>query len=256
MQCGETKNQRFFYLLLPCNSEMKSLLPAFTGAKYFTGALHFKITRALHFKNFKTSEGILCSMTFDNDRKLCLQKQDKSKIGAIDEPIRPLYNLINQSKDYYTTSSCSGRIVLMKESSSHKKDEAQWIFVSHEIVDYNRLKSKISLASLEGDVWFREEGMILHVACRTMDHAVALVSAAREMGLKRSGIISANNKIIVEILDAEKLEFPISIDSGLLVTEEYIMTVLDIANQKLKRTRDKIKKLEEKFSTLSSSRLS
>lgn len=187
-------------------------------------------------------------MTFDNHKKLYLSKADKSNIGGIDKAIMPLCSLINDSQDYYTTSSCSGRIMLMRESPTHKKDEAEWIFVSHEPVDTPALKSKLSSA---GEIWLKEEGMILHVSCRTIEHAVALVGAAREAGLKRSGIISASNKITVEIIDTEKLELPIAMEGRLLVPEDYLDIVLDMANEKMKRTRNKIKKLEKKFSTLS-----
>ncbi|MBW2966012.1 hypothetical protein KY342_02835, partial [Candidatus Woesearchaeota archaeon] len=52
-------------------------------------------------------------MQFENQKKTFLKKIDKSKKGGIDKEIIPLVNKINNSRNYYTTSSCSGRIVLL-----------------------------------------------------------------------------------------------------------------------------------------------
>ena len=42
-----------------------------------------------------------------------LNKKDKSSIGKWDEKIATLCEVINKKDNYYTTSSCSGRIVVM-----------------------------------------------------------------------------------------------------------------------------------------------
>lgn len=196
-------------------------------------------------KKFKRANLFIC-MTFDNDKKLALARSDKSAIGSIDEAIKPLCDLINASDNYFTTSSCSGRIVVMSESEDHKKNEAQWLFVSHEKTDLETVK--LSLDPLpKNEIWFRQEGIILHVACRTNEDAFKLVGAAREAGLKRSGIISSKNKIIVEILDTETIELPLGVKGKLVVPEEYLRLVLDIAHKKLERTRKKSKRLEKKL---------
>ncbi len=100
-------------------------------------------------------------MTFPNEKKLYLQKQDKSKKGGIDENVLPILKLINAHDDYYTTSSCSGRVYLWRGSG--KKNETEWLRVSHELIgeDFFELEAgrapiserynKISRWSAEGD---------------------------------------------------------------------------------------------------------
>lgn len=134
----------------------------------------------------------------------------------------------------------------MSEGRDHKKNEAAWLVVSHERTDFDTLKSSLNLLP-QNEVWFRGEGMILHVACRTHEDAFKLVGVAREAGLKRSGVISSKNKIVVEIVDTEIMELPIAVKGNLVVSEEYLILVLGIANKKLERTRKKIKKLEERL---------
>ena len=59
-------------------------------------------------------------MDFENNKRTFLAKTDKSKKGGIDEKILPLVSKINLSKDYYTTSSCAGRIILVKTAEKKK----------------------------------------------------------------------------------------------------------------------------------------
>ena len=51
--------------------------------------------------------------TFGQWKKLCLNKIDFSKKGSVDEDISHVVALLNSSKNYFTTSSCSGRIILV-----------------------------------------------------------------------------------------------------------------------------------------------
>ena len=81
-------------------------------------------------------------MNFDNNKKTFLAKIDRSRKGSIDQEIISLVKLINSKKNYYTTSSCSGRIVLIKKRSE-KKQDAEWLFVSHKKVKPNQIKDAI-----------------------------------------------------------------------------------------------------------------
>lgn len=52
---------------------------------------------------------------FQSDKARVLAKADLSRKGSVDEPIRELIHFINSQDSYYTTSSCSGRIVVFSE---------------------------------------------------------------------------------------------------------------------------------------------
>ena len=57
---------------------------------------------------------------FSQRKKDVLLKSDKSSIGNVDEKISSLCNKINSKEDFYTTSSCSGRILLMKDMTEER----------------------------------------------------------------------------------------------------------------------------------------
>lgn len=52
---------------------------------------------------------------FQQQKSTNLAKVDLSRKGSIDEPIVDLVHLINQHDQYFTTSSCSGRICVFEE---------------------------------------------------------------------------------------------------------------------------------------------
>ncbi len=52
---------------------------------------------------------------FDREKARVLDKADLSRKGSVDAPIRHLVEAINTHPHYYTTSSCSGRTVVLCE---------------------------------------------------------------------------------------------------------------------------------------------
>ena len=138
-------------------------------------------------------------MKFDKEKKDCLNKIDKSKKGLVDKEIKQLVDHINSLPDYYTTSSCSGRILLIKRPKSGKKCDVEFLFSKHGKVDFNEIKNKLKNTP-EEDLWFRQESMILHVACRTIENAQKILDLSTLAGFKHSGIITTRKKIVVEII--------------------------------------------------------
>lgn len=206
-------------------------------------------------------------MTFESQKTTTLQKQDKSKKGEIDDAIVSLVDCINEHPDFYTTSSCAGRILLITLPLSGRKDESSWVFSSHNEVSSKELIAALPSSSLWSSplppssppisptmngyvadpIWFRMEGFIVHVCCRSMEHACRMVSVARDAGVKRSGIISVGERITLELIDTEKMDCPITKNGVLVVSEEYLSYLVDCANKKLKKTREKIKKVKKAF---------
>ncbi len=187
-------------------------------------------------------------MGFDNNKKITLEKlangRDKSLIGHIDKGIIKLVSLINSMQNFYTTSSCAGRILVQAFKANSKKHETKRLLVSHSPLTYSKLSSILNRLPANMEVWFYMEAFILHVAARTIDDAIWFVNKAYECGLKRSGLMSARkNKYIIEVIGNEHMELPIAINKELIVSEDYLRTILNIANKKL----EKNKNLRHKF---------
>jgi len=163
-------------------------------------------------------------LRFNQVKQAVLAKKDKSTKGVVDERIKLLLDVLNAQENYYTTSSCSGRIVLLH--GEHKRT-ATFLYCSHDPVQE---VPQISFPKT-GLVWLKCEGAILHVACKTLEAASVLLKAAQTTGFKHSGLISFEPKIVVEIKSAEYLAVPLCKDGQLLTGS--LDQFLAIANEKL-----------------------
>jgi tRNA wybutosine-synthesizing protein 3 len=197
-------------------------------------------------------------MDFDHEKKQYVDflydedHTDKSRKGSLDEPIIPLLKTLNSHRDYFTTSSCAGRIIFFGESTSGKRHEAVWLYSTHDQLSAEEMaRAKTLMAESKDEIFFRQEALILHVCCRTLICAQDLVDLAKSCGLKRSGIIATRQRFMVELLSTERVETPIARDGQLLVSDEYLEELRLLANKRLMRTRQKMEQLEEELRALS-----
>jgi len=184
--------------------------------------------------------------SFNQRKKDILEKSDKSSIGSWDEKIISLCEKINESENYYTTSSCSGRVVLMKDEE--KKGEGLFLKVWHDKVNLEEMKDKLDKLKEDFSVKFKLEPPIIHIACRDLESASKLLEEAKHIGFKRSGINTISKNIVLELCSTEKLEFPIFQNSKILVDNGFLEIVIDKSNFLLEKGWEKIDKLREFFS--------
>ncbi|MEM3113203.1 MAG: tRNA wybutosine-synthesizing 3 family protein [Candidatus Pacearchaeota archaeon] len=176
-------------------------------------------------------------------KKNQLGKIDKSLKQSIDKKIKKLCDLINKNPNYYTTSSCSGRIVLIKESK--EKTEDLFLFVSHDLVKFEELKKELAGIKYEDLVYFKQDPVILHVACRTLNDAQKLHDFAKWSGWKRCGIIATKKRFMVELNGTHKIEMPIMNNGKILVDDKFLEILVNESNKKLEKSWSIIKNLEK-----------
>lgn len=192
---------------------------------------------------------------FNQRKNDVLEKADKSSKGDLDEKIILLCETINSSENYYTTSSCAGRIVLMKDED--KKGSDLFLKVWHDKISFEELKNELEKLNLpqntpdhpsqrEG-IKFKLEPPIIHIACRDLESASELLEKAKHIGFKRSGVNTISKNIILELCSTEKLEFPIVQNGEILVDDEFLKIVVDKSNFLLEKGWSKIEKLKEFF---------
>tara|TARA_Y100000310_G_scaffold209474_1_gene210136 strand:+ start:2517 stop:3068 length:552 start_codon:yes stop_codon:yes gene_type:complete len=181
-------------------------------------------------------------MNFEEAKKKQLSKIDKSSIGSWDVKIKSLCEKLNKSKKYYTTSSCAGRIVLIK--SSDKKIKDVFLFRTHKKISFSELKKALAKIRYNKLVEFQQTTCILHVACVDLASAQDLVNKANLSGWKRSGILSMKRNI-VELHSTESINFPIMNVKKMLVDDDFLKLIVKQANDKLERVWKKIEKLKK-----------
>jgi len=179
-------------------------------------------------------------MNFELEKQNALNKNDKSHEQKIDDKIISLCNKINSSPNFFTTSSCSGRITIVR--TKDKKEPNTFLFKSHKPITTNQIKNTIK--NHAETIYFRMEPAALHVAAKTLNDAITLLTKARNVGFKKSGIIPGKDKFMIEMFSTEIIAAPLNKDTP----DDYLELLVTEANEKLKRTNDKIERLEEVIS--------
>lgn len=133
---------------------------------------------------------------FTAQKQAAFSGQDLSRKGSVDEPIVELVDYINSLDNYFTTSSCSGRIVVLADTPeevkknlfsnplafdnyllfqepSIQKEGCKWVHISHTKCTSDEIISKLD--PLLGDLSFKFEAFVLHVQCRTLEDAQLMV---------------------------------------------------------------------------------
>ncbi|XP_059861986.1 tRNA wybutosine-synthesizing protein 3 homolog isoform X2 [Delphinus delphis] len=160
------------------------------------------------------------SAEFRRWKAQCLSKADLSRKGSVDEDVVELVQLLNGREQFFTTSSCAGRIILLDRGingSEVQKQNCCWLLVTHKPCMKDDVI--VALKKANGDAILKFEPLVLHVQCRQLQDAQ-----------------------ILAVRSTHGLEVPLTHKGKLMVTEEYINFLIKIANQKMEENKKRIER--------------
>lgn len=161
-----------------------------------------------------------------------------------DPKIIPLCTFLNDQNEFFSASSCSGRIVILNLDKDENKQESAFYYKKHGTVRASELWKKIK-AKTTHTLWFKQEPFILHLGTNTLENANRILEWAGKAGIKRCGIIVAKpGKFIIEMIGTQGLAIPVKNENQVFITETFFSTAVKIANQKLQRNFKRLQKLE------------
>ncbi|MCX8189663.1 MAG: hypothetical protein N3F05_00315 [Candidatus Diapherotrites archaeon] len=168
---------------------------------------------------------------------------DAIKNGEADELICGLCKLINSKKNFFTSSSCSGRIILLGIKGTGKKNayfHRKW----HSKVNFAEVWSALS-EKTKGTIWFKMESFIIHIGALNKNDALKVLEIKNKAGIKRGGIISMKpGKIIVELIGTEDIAIPVKVGSKIIVSESFMHEAVNQANKKMEENLKRLKVFE------------
>ncbi len=168
------------------------------------------------------------------------------KEGKADTPIIPLCRFLNETKNYYTSSSCSGRITLLKMEKDQTKKEASFHRRWHETVGFEEFWKAINEKTERKELWVKQEPFILHIGTNNIENAKKVLSIMKKAGVKRGGInLVQKDKILLEVTGTHNLTMPIKTENKMLLSREYLEIALEKANRKMEENGKRLKKFEE-----------
>jgi tRNA wybutosine-synthesizing protein 3 len=184
---------------------------------------------------------------FLEGKKSALKKlQTAKKENKVDPGIQSILDLINKSENYYTSSSCFGRIALLEIPSIGDKKEAKFLGKWHRTIDVDEFLSASKNAET-GQLWFLSQSPIIHIVAKTNKAADKLLKTAIASGFKNSGLKSLGKRIVVEICSTERLDAPVGNDGAVFCIKDQLELLVNISNEIMKKSTLKLKKFEEKL---------
>lgn len=194
---------------------------------------------------------------FSLAKQQCLSREDLSRKGSIDEPIRRLVELINSSQFYYTTSTCSGRISLIEKPHDNPaiKKGGNFLLNNHQEVQFNAFQDLVTQFRSGGDdktcLWLKFEPFIMHVQCFDLERARNLVGFAIQSGCRNSGmsIGKKESKFLVAIRSTSSMEVPLHCGSRFLLDAHYLRFLSEECNRRLRENLAKLTEFTEGLKT-------
>lgn len=181
---------------------------------------------------------------FIENKKQILQNLKKAKKeDKVDTDIIPILDLLNSIDDFYTSSSCYGRIVLLEIPKIGDKKNAKWLGKWHNKIRSDDISSAFKKAK-NGQLWILAQAPIIHIYAKTQKAADKLLKTAISCGFKNSGFKSIDKNIVVEVTSTERLDAPVGKDGQLFCNNEYMDLIVDIANEIINRSVMKLARLE------------
>jgi tRNA wybutosine-synthesizing protein 3 len=161
--------------------------------------------------------------------------------GKIDKPLLELCEFVSKTKNYFTSSHCSGRIMLLNSDLNEEKKTAAFYRKWHRKVEFKELIN--SLNECNYPLWFKMEPFILHIGCGTIENAKKLIELKNNSGIKRGGImVLSEGKIILELTGTQYISIPLK-EKKMLLNENALKIILKTANKKMDKNIKQIKKL-------------
>ncbi|MBW00536.1 tRNA wybutosine-synthesizing protein 3, partial [Eschrichtius robustus] len=176
------------------------------------------------------------SAEFRKWKAQCLSKADLSRKGSVDEDVVELVQLLNGREQFFTTSSCAGRIILLDQGingSEVQKQNCCWLLVTHKPCVKDDVI--VALKKANGDAILKFEPLVLHVQCRQLQDAQILLSSVSLV--HKSSYLNCS---LQAVRSTHGLEVPLTHKGKLMVTEEYINFLIKIANQKMEENKKRI----------------
>jgi tRNA wybutosine-synthesizing protein 3 len=164
--------------------------------------------------------------------------------NQLDEDIEGIVKLINLNKNYYTSSSCAGRIVIIELPKIGDKKEANFLGKWHREIKYIEAKKALE-SGKSGMIWLLAQSPILHIITKSNIFADNLIKIAISSGFKNSGIKSITNNIVIEICSTERLDSPIGENGLLFSSQKHFKLLINVSNHIIKRSRKKLKIFEK-----------
>jgi len=174
-----------------------------------------------------------------------LEKAIKEK--KADSEFMGLCRAIAKTKNFFTSSCCSGRIMLLELQPGETKKDARFHKKWHCTVKTKEVWNALNETS-SGELWLRMEPLILHIGADSLENANKILDVMKKAGVKRGGLIVAKpGKFLLELEGTQRMSLPVKSGKKILVEKDFLELLVKKANEKMKKNKKTIKRLEKEI---------
>jgi len=165
--------------------------------------------------------------------------------GKADERMIQIIDSLFAKPEYFTTSTCSGRILLIQLNEKEEKKPKAFFAKWHELPKFEEVWKALSQRSRE-NLWFKQEPFVIVLGTTSLENAKNIMSICRNNGVKKCGIMACEEgKFLVEIMGTHYLSFLVKEKNKLLVEKEFFKKQFETASKKLKANWKMLENLEK-----------
>lgn len=157
----------------------------------------------------------------------------------VDEEVISIIEYINKSPNFYTTSSCSGRLIIISKMHARSKHSVNFLFKTHNPPELSKIQQALK-NSFSDQLWLILEPPVLHIGTRTISDAKILLKTALESGLGLSMIKSISKIPIVEIRGTGRIEMPIGFKGKMSINNNYLLNTIDLVTKIMKEDKKRV----------------
>lgn len=164
----------------------------------------------------------------------------------IDPLMIGISQFMERTTNFFTTSTCSGRITLMDLNENESKKENVFYRKWHSTVKFSDVWKGIEAYSSNGNLWLRQDAFVYVIGTNTWENVKKLIRACQEAGVKRYGVHHfEDEKILMEIFGTQNMSIPLMVRGKMIADKKAVSEWVKIANRKWKQNEAKRKQFEK-----------
>jgi tRNA wybutosine-synthesizing protein 3 len=175
--------------------------------------------------------------------------EEDRKLGLVDEDIWELLKRINDSKYLYTTSSCSGRVVVIWSPVPRNKRSASILGKWHSKPEFREFADAIERGvdkckRVGGYTWASFHPLALDVICADYGRARDFINALMRGGFKHACMREGKHGYMIMVRSGTKVDMPVCVKGiNLSECENYVSSLYEILSTYLEDAKRWLKKL-------------
>ncbi len=183
---------------------------------------------------------------FKTKKQAALKKWETAKKeNKVDLEVVELVELINGFEQYYTTSSCAGRLIIISKSSVRNKYNTTFHFKSHSPSAITIENVGFPIEFEQNELWLLLEPPNFHVGCSDLENMLKLLNLSKKAGFGQSKIQSVKPTLTIEVLGTSRISLPIGNEKKMVVSQDYLEYILKAASSMLKEEQKRLEILQD-----------